>query len=249
MFMHKELDYLGHVISGEGISVDPSKIEAVKDWATPQDLKQLQSFLGLCNYYRRFVRNYPTLASPLNDLTKKAIPFSWGESQDKVFKELKDKLMTAPILKSADMSQPFEIQTDGSQTGPGAVLQQRGDNRVTRPVAYMSHKLNVTEQNNPTHDRELLAIVQALKLWRPYLLGRHVTVLMDHNPLRHLQTQSILSRRQARWVLAIQEFEFEFKYVQGNANGAANALSRKETKQMQPTWESLRMDKWKATLP
>jgi Reverse transcriptase (RNA-dependent DNA polymerase) len=85
MFMHKELDYLGHVISGEGISVDPSKIEAVKDWATPKDLKQLQSFLGQCNYYRGFVRNYPTLASPLNDLTKKAIPFCWGESQDKVF--------------------------------------------------------------------------------------------------------------------------------------------------------------------
>jgi hypothetical protein len=166
-----------------------------------------------------------------------------------VFKELKDKLMTAPILKSADMSQPFEIQTDGSQTGTGVVLQQRDDNGVTRPVAYMSHKLNAAEQNYPTHDREVLAIVQALKLWRPYLLGHHFMVLTDHNPLRHLQTQSILSQRQARRVLAMQEFDFEFKYLQGKANGAADALSRKETKQIQPTWDSLRMDKWKATLP
>jgi RNase H-like domain found in reverse transcriptase len=249
VFMRKELDYLGHVISGEGISVDPSKIEEVKDWATPQDLKYLQSFLGQCNYYRRFVRNYSTIASPLSDLTKKAIPFKWGESQDKVFKELKDKLMTAPILMSADMSQPFEIQTDGSQTDTGAVLQQRDDNGVTRPVAYMSHKLNAAEQNYPTHDRELLAIVQALKLWRTYVLGHHLTVLTDNNPLRHLQPQSILSWRQARWVLAMQEFDFEFKYVQGKANVAADAISRKETKQIQPTWESLRMDKWKSTLP
>jgi RNase H-like domain found in reverse transcriptase len=101
------------------------------------------------------------------------------------------------------MSQPFEIQTDGSQTDTGAVLQQRDDNGLTRPVAYMSHKLNAAEQNYPTHDRELLAIVQALKLWRPYLLGHRFTVLTDHNPLRHLQTQSILSRRQARWILAM----------------------------------------------
>jgi RNase H-like domain found in reverse transcriptase len=99
------------------------------------------------------------------------------------------------------------------------------------------------EQNYPTHDRELLAIVQALKLWRPYLLGHHFTVLTDYNPLRHLQTQSMLSRRQARWVLAMQEFDFEFKCVQGKANGAADALLRKETKQIQPTWESLRMGK------
>jgi RNase H-like domain found in reverse transcriptase len=158
--------------------------------------------------------------------------------------------MTAPILKSADMSQPCEIQTDGSQTGTGAVLQQRDDNGVTRPVAYMSQKLNAEEQDYPTHGRELFAIVQALKLWRPHLLVHHITVLTDHNPSRHLQTQSILSRRQARWVLAMQEFDFEFKYVQGKANGAADALSRKKkTKQIQPTWESLRMDKWKGTLP
>jgi RNase H-like domain found in reverse transcriptase len=139
-------------------------------------------------------------------------------------------LMTAPIPKSADMSQPFEIHTDGSQTGTGAVLQQRDDNGVTRPVAYMSHKLNAAEQNYPTHERELLAIVQALKLWRPYLLGHRFTVLTDHNPLRYLQTQSILSRRQVRWVLAMQEFDFEFKYVQEKVKGAADALSRKETK-------------------
>jgi RNase H-like domain found in reverse transcriptase len=140
--------------------------------------------------------------------------------------------MTAPILKSADTSQPLEIQTGVSQTRTGAVLQQRDDNGVTRPVAYMSHKLNAAEQNYPTHDRELLAKVQALKLWRPYLLGHHFTVLTDHNPLRQLQTQSILSRRQARWVLAMQEFDFEFKYVRGKANGAADALLRKESKQI-----------------
>jgi RNase H-like domain found in reverse transcriptase len=164
MFMRKELDYLGHVISGEGIGADPSKIEAVKGWATPQGLKQLQSFLGLCNYYRRFVRNYSTIASPLSDITKKTIPFKWGESQDKVVKELKDKFRTSPILKSADMSQPFEIQTDGSQTGTGAELEQRDDDGVTRPVDYKSHKLYASENNYLTHDRELLAIGQALKL-------------------------------------------------------------------------------------
>jgi RNase H-like domain found in reverse transcriptase/Reverse transcriptase (RNA-dependent DNA polymerase) len=200
-FMRKEFEYLGHVISGEGISVEPSKIEAVKDWATPQDPRRLQSFLGLCNYYRRFVRTISTKASPLIDLTKKAIPFEWGESQDKAFKELKDRVMTAPILKSADVSQPFEIQTDGSRTCTGAVLQHRDNTGVARPVAYISLKLNAAEQNYPTHVREFLAIVQALTLWPPYLLSHHFMVLTDHNPLPHFQSQSILSRRQARHVL------------------------------------------------
>jgi RNase H-like domain found in reverse transcriptase len=136
------------------------------------------------------------MASPLSDLTKKRF-LSSGENPRTKRKELKDKVMTAPILKSADMSQPLKIQTDGSQTGTDAALQQC-DNGVTRPAAYLSNNLNAAEQNCPTHDREYLAKVQALNLWRTYLLGQRFTVLTDHNPLRHLQSQSILSRRQTR---------------------------------------------------
>lgn len=118
LFMRNKLDYVGHVISGEGISVDRSKIDAVKDWETPKDLTQLQSCLGLCNYYRRFVRNYSMIAAPLSDVTKKYLLFVWGSSQETSFFLLKKQLISAPILVSADMKKNrFEVQIDGSQTG------------------------------------------------------------------------------------------------------------------------------------
>jgi RNase H-like domain found in reverse transcriptase len=146
--------------------------------------------------------------------------------------------MSAPILRCADSSLPFQVQADASETGLGAIRQQKDENGI-RPVAYMSRKLNAAEQIYPPHERELLAVVDALREWRCYFMGRKFLVKTDHRPLQYLQTQQTLSRRQARWVLFLQNYDFDWEYVTGKSNGAADALSRQEELRLPATWESL----------
>jgi GNAT superfamily N-acetyltransferase len=237
--------YLGHHISASGIGVEEKKISAIRNWVRPRTLVNLQSFLGLCNYYRKFVMNFSQIAAPLTDLTKRDTPYTWGEKQESAFTQLKEALMSAPILRCADSSLPFQVQADASETGLGAILQQKDENGI-RPVAYMSRKLNAAEQNYPPHERELLAVVDALREWRCYLMGRKFLVKTDHRPLQYLQTQQTLSRRQARWVLFLQNYDFDWEYVTGKSNGAADALSRQEELRLPATWESLQQLKPKA---
>jgi transposase InsO family protein len=237
--------YLGHRISASGIGVEDRKIRAIRNWVRPRTLVNLQSFLGLCNYYRRFVMNFSQIAAPLTDLTKSNVPYEWGKRQESAFTQLKESLMSAPILRCADSSIPFQVQADASETGLGAILQQKDKNGI-RPVAYMSRKLNAAEQNYPPHERELLAVVDALREWRCYLMGRKFLVKTDHRPLQYLQTQQTLSRRQARWVIFLQNYDFDWEYVTGKSNGAADALSRQEELRLPATWESLQQLKPKA---
>ena len=133
-FLRSTISYLGHNISSAGIGVEERKIWAVSSWERPKNLVNLQSFLGLCNYYRKFVRNFSTIATPLTNLTKSKIPFEWNHEQEKAFTQLKEALMNTPILRCADSSLPYEVQTDASETGIGAVLQQNDENG-TRPIA------------------------------------------------------------------------------------------------------------------
>jgi hypothetical protein len=146
--------FLGHTISGDGISVDPSKVQEVMDWKPPTSVHQIRSFLGLAGYYRRFISDFSRIATPMTELLKKGAKFSWNQKCEDVFHTLRDHLTTAPVLAQPDVSKPFDIYCDASGTGLGGVLMQ--DNRV---IAYASRALRVHEQNYPTHDLELAAVI------------------------------------------------------------------------------------------
>jgi RNase H-like domain found in reverse transcriptase len=186
---------------------------------------EVQSFLGLSNYYRRFIRDFARISAPLSELTKKGVPFEWGGDQEKSFQKVKDAVKSAPVLQLADPAKPYIVTCDASDVGIGAVLEQETENGP-HPVAFASRKLSGAEINYPVHERELLAIVYALREWRPYLHGSRFVIKTDHHPLRYLDTQTNLSKRQMRWMETLQEYDYEIVYVQGKFNVVADALSR-----------------------
>ncbi len=205
--------------------MDLRKVNAVKEWPMPSNVSELRSFLGLTSYYRKFIKSFSTIAAPLTMLLHKDQPYKWNEAQQLAFDELKRQLTSAPILLLPDPTKPFTVTTDASDIAIGAVLSQdqgRGD----QPVAYESRKLSPAEQNYPVHEKELLAIVHAIKLWRTYLEGQKFTVITDHASLEYIKTQANLSRRQARWLEVLQSNDFEVRYRPGKTNVVADALSR-----------------------
>jgi hypothetical protein len=185
--------FLGHTISKDGISVDPSKVQEVMDWKPPTSVHQIRSFLDLASYYRRFIPNFSRIAKPMTELLKKAVKFSWNEKCKEAFHTLRAHLTTAPILAQPDTSRPFDVYCDASGIGLGCVLMQ--DNRV---IAYASRTLRTHEQNYPTHDLELAAIIHALKLWRHHLMGTKCNIYTDHKSLKYIFTQADLNMRQRR---------------------------------------------------
>lgn len=228
-FGQSSLPFLGHVLGSDGIRVDPAKTSAVKNWPTPQNAHDIRSFLGLCNYYRRFISGFSKLATPLTDLTGKRVQFTWGDTQQQAFDALKKALTTAPVLSAPDFSVPFNVTTlttDASDYAIGAVLTQ-GEKSDLRTIAYLSRKLNPAECNYPVHERELLAIIYALKQWRHYLLGHPFQIQTDHHGLQHIQSTPGLTGRRARWSELLQEFDFNIKYIKGHTNIVADALSRR----------------------
>ncbi|KAL0554254.1 hypothetical protein IC582_008171 [Cucumis melo] len=174
-FWLKQVSFLGHVVSKAGVSVDPAKIEAVTGWTRPSTVSEVRSFLGLADYYRRFVENFSRIATPLTQLTRKGTPFVWSKACEDSFQNLKQKLVTAPVLTVPDGSGSFVIYSDASKKGLGCVLMQQG-----KVVAYASRQLKRHEQNYPTHDLELAAVVFALKIWRHYLYGEKIQIFTDH---------------------------------------------------------------------
>ncbi|XP_073152499.1 uncharacterized protein [Henckelia pumila] len=166
------ISFLGHIVSAKGIEVDPSKVEAVRNWVAPNNATEIQSFLGLACYYRRFIQDFSKIALPLASLTRKGVKFVWSDQCEKNFAELKERLMSAPVLAIPEGTGRFVVYTDASKSGLGAVLMQ--DNKV---IAYASRQLKVHERNYPTHDLELAAVVFALKLWRHYLYGERSDAL------------------------------------------------------------------------
>jgi hypothetical protein len=225
-FFKEHVEFLGHQISSKGIAVESKKIQAIRDWPKPATLHDLMSFLGLCNYYRRFVKGYSNIATPLTNLLKKDKEFKWTEEADKAFQDLKEHMSKTPVLHIPDYKLPFVVTTDASNFAVGAVISQDFGNGL-QPVAFESRKMSPAEQNYAAHEKELLAIVHALKTWRVYLEGKHFIVQTDHASLRYLQTQPSLSQRQARWLELLQEFDFEIKYIPGKTNIVADALSRR----------------------
>jgi hypothetical protein len=183
-FWLKEVTFLGHVISAEGIAVDLSKVQEVLQWKSPKSVTQISSFLGLVGYYRRFNPNFSKIVKPMIKLLEKDAKFKWSPKCEEEFLTLKKFLTTAPVLAQPDIEKPFDVYCDGSGTGIGGVLMQDG-----RAIAYASWQLWHHEEHYPTHDLELLAVVHALKVSRHYLLGNLVHIYTDYKSLKYLFTQ------------------------------------------------------------
>ena len=196
------------------------------EWPIPKDVSELRSFLGLTNYYRRFINRYSHIATPLTNLLRKDFRFTWTKSHQESYERLKGALTSAPVLQLVDTSKPFQIETDASDYAIGAVLLQEV-NGYWHPVAYESRKLTPAEQCYPIYDRELLALIYALRTWRHYVLGNAFIAYIDHKGLEHFTTKKELTGRQARWSELLQEFEVDIRYVRGNRNIVADSLSRR----------------------
>jgi hypothetical protein len=174
-FAVEEIKFLRHIVNSEGIRPDPKKVEVVQNWPVPKNVHEVRSFLGLANYFRKFISHYLEVAAPLTNLTKKSHVWAWtGKCQD-AFEKFKHLLTEAPLLKTPDEYKTYRVVTDASDIGLGGVLLQQG-----HPIAYESHKLNSDEQNYTTTEREMLAVVHALCVWCCYLEGVYFEVETDH---------------------------------------------------------------------
>jgi hypothetical protein len=214
--------FLGFVVTAEGIQVDEDKIKEIKDWPVPKNVSQVRSFHGLAGFYRRFVKDFSTIAAPLNNLTKKEVPLLWGDEQERAFQELKTKLCEAPLLQLPDFGKTFEIECDASGIGIGGVLLQEG-----KPIAYFSKKLNGPHLNYSVYDKELYALVRVLETWQHYLFPKEFVIHSDHEALKYLKSQGKLNRRHAKWIEFIETFPYVVKHKHGKDNIVADALSRR----------------------
>ena len=187
--------FLGHVISVEGVSVDPQKIEAVVNWKPPKNVSEVRSFLGLAGYYRKFVEGFSKIAAPLTKLTRKDVKYDWVDACQKSFDELKGRLTSTPVLALPNGRDGFVVYSDASRQGLGCVLMQND-----RVIVYASRQLKKHEENYPTQDLELAAVVFALKIWRHYLYGVPCRIFTDHKSLQYIFTQKELNLRQRRWL-------------------------------------------------
>ncbi|GKC99222.1 putative reverse transcriptase domain-containing protein [Tanacetum coccineum] len=217
------VQFLGHVIDSKGVHVDPSKVEAIKNWAAPTTPTEVRQFLGLAGYYRRFIEGFSLISKPLTKLTQKNKKFEWGEEEEEAFKMLKQKLYSAPILSLPEGTEDFVVYCDASIKGFGVVLKQR-----EKVIAYASRQLKKHEENYITYDLELGAMIFALRLWRHYLYGKKCIVYTDHKSLQYILNQKELNMRQRRWIKLLSDYDCEMRYHPGKANVVADALSRKE---------------------
>lgn len=214
--------FLGHVIGGGQIRMTQDKVRAILEWDQPTGVKELRSFLGLANYYRRFIGGYSAVAAPLTDMLRKDRAWLWDERSRRAFENLKQAISREPVLALPDFGQPFEVHTDASDFAIGGVLMQ-----ARHPIAFESRKLSETERRYTVQEKEMTAVVHCLRVWRHYLLGAHFLVLTDNVATSFFQSQKKLSPKQARWQDFLAEFDFTLAYKPGTANVVADALSRK----------------------
>ncbi|KAL4136407.1 hypothetical protein QTP88_007955 [Uroleucon formosanum] len=224
-FLRKEVNYLGHVITENGVKPDPKKIECIVNYPVPDNTKKIKSFLGLIGYYRKFIKDFSKKAKPLTNLLKQNQPFIWSDSCEDSFLFFKNILTNEPILQHPDFDRPFIVTTDASNTAIGAILSQ-GKVGTDLPITYASRTLNKAEKNYNTTEKELLAIVWAVKQFRPYLYSRKFTVVTDHKPLTWLFGVKDPGARLVRWRLQLEEFDYDVIYKPGTQNTNSDALSR-----------------------
>lgn len=220
VFGVEEIEYLGHVVSGKGVAMEATKIEAVLKWPTPPNLKQLRGFLGLTGYYRRFIKSYAKIAAPLTDLLRKD-SFCWNETTQEAFQGLQQAITSAPVLALPNFQQTFILETDASGIGVGAVLHQNG-----HPIAFFSKKLAPRNQKKSAYFREMLAIAEAIAKFRHYLLGSKFIIRTDQKSLRSLMDQSLQTPEQQEWLHKFLGYDFVIEYNPGKENIAADSLSR-----------------------
>lgn len=222
----RQVNFLGHVVSGSGIQADPEKTRVVANWPRPRNLSELRSFVGLCSYYRRFVEHFASIAKPLSQLTEKDRPFEWNTAQEEAFQELKRRLISAPILAAPLNDELYVLDTDASLVGLGAVLQQEQKGQL-KVIGYASRTLTPAERNYSTTKREMLAVIYGLKQYRQFLLGRHFQLRVDHSALTFIRRTPEVMGQAARWLDLIEEFDFDIVHRAGAQHGNCDSLSRR----------------------
>jgi hypothetical protein len=222
LFYQKQIHYLGHIISEEGITVDLEKVQAIQEWPAPRNVTEVRSFMGLAGYYRRFIAGFSRIAHAITSLQRKENKFQWTEQCESSFQQLKQLLTIAPILKIVDPNKDYVVCTDACKEGLGGVLSQEGS-----VICYESRKLKEHENNYATHDLELETVVHALRKWRHYLIEKKFELRIDHNGLKYLFDQPALNARKIRWLEFLCEYDFDIWHIKGKDNKVADALSRK----------------------
>lgn len=224
-FFNRELEFLGYVVGQGVLKPTPSKVEAVASFPAPRTVRQVRSFIGMCAWYKRLIPSFSDLTEPLTRLLHKGVTFEWGKEQCDVFEKLKSILSSSPIVHCPDFSLPFELQCDASNVGLGAIVLQRVK-KEERVVAYASRTLNTAERNYSTTEKELCAILFAIEKFRPYVEGSHFRVITDHSCLQWLRSVKNPSGRLARWILQLQQFDFEVVHRKGRLMTVVDCLSR-----------------------
>lgn len=228
-FKQLKIDYLGMIIEEGKISMDPAKLKGIADWPIPTTVKEVRSFLGFGNFYRKFIRQYSNITRPLNELLRKDQKFEWTTECDEAFNTLKRLFTEEPVLMMPDSTRPFQIEADASKYASGAVLTQLDTNGSRHPVAFFSKTFSEAERNYEIYDRELLAMIRALEEWRHYIQGspHTTTVYSDHKNLTYFRGPQKLNRRQARWTLTLSEYDIHLVHVPGSQMVQSDALSRR----------------------
>lgn len=226
-FLRKEIAFLGHIVTPNGVKPNPNKIKAIKDFPLPRTEKQIKSFLGLLGYYRKFIKDFAKLTKPFTECLRKDKRIILDSRYIETFETCKNLLINDPILQYPDFSKTFNLTTDASNFALGAILSQ-GPIGSDKPVCFASRTLTKSEQNYSTIEKELLAIVWATKYYRPYLYGRKFKIITDHKPLTWLFSLKEPNSKLIRWRLKLEEFDYEIIYKKGNLNTNADALSRIE---------------------
>jgi len=226
-FFKREVEFLGHTVSADGVEMEPGRLEAIRSWPPCRNVTEVRAFLGTCGYYRRFIQGFADIATPLYDLLRKNEPFRCTGRCQRAFEELKERLMTEPILALPSDDGQVILDTDASDQGLGAVLSDRSPDGVERVIAYASRRLHPPEINYETTRKELLAVVYGLKQFRQYLHGRHITIRTDHAVLSWLRRTPEPMPQMARWLTFTEEFDYEVQQRAGKQHGNADGLSRR----------------------
>ena len=231
IWLGRDINLVNLVLSSaRGSLRRPPKVAGVSEWPTPLNKKEVQSFLGLVNFYRRFIEGFSHIARPLFDLTKANSPFKWTSEEKSAFDTLWDRITSAPILTLPDNSRPYHVEADSSDFATGAVLSQENlEDRKWHPVAFLSKSFSLVKRNYKIHDKEMLAIVQALEEWRHFLEGtkHQFEIWMDHKNLKYLMTAKKLNQRQAQWSFLLARFDFLLHHQPRKTMGKPDVLSRR----------------------
>ena len=230
VFHQQEVEYLGYIVQPNGLSMNPEKVASVLAWPTPTNVKGVQSFLGFANFYRRFIRGYSIIATPLTALTKKTMDFRWSDEAQTAFDTLKNAFSSAPILAHFRAEFPTMLETDASDYAIGCILSQHHPDGVWHPIGFYSRKFSTSELNYPIHDKELGAIISALEHWRPLVLSltSQLRVYTDHHSLEYFMSTKVLTRRQARWAERMADYDFMVYYRPGKLSSKPDTLSRRD---------------------